>query len=275
MNRILIALVLICICLPALAQESSKKKSKKEEAATKEKSKSVKEKKVKEEKPKVEKVKVVKTPVDWTKVDLSKRTADHFMIQFGSAGWSGGPDTFRTKGFSRNFNMSLLLDFPFKTNPKISVALGPGISSDNIFFDKTNIDIRNRQQVFFNKDTINKYRKYKLNTIFLEVPVEIRYSTNPGNMNKGLKFALGLKVGTLLESKTKSKVDLDATGGGGYIAKVKDKSFFNGTRIAGSFRVGIGNISMYATYSLTELFKEGLGPVGIRPYTVGITLSGL
>lgn len=212
---------------------------------------------------------------DWSKVDLSKRPADHFMIQFGYAGWGGKPDSITTSGLSRSFNMYLLFDFPFKTNPKLSAALGPGIGTDNIFFKETTIDIKNKTQAQFNRDTVNKYKKYKLQTSYLELPVEFRYSSNPANMNKSFKFAIGAKVGTNVEAKTKAKVDMDQNGDGGYAFKVKDKKFFNGTRIAAIGRIGYGNISLFGSYSFTEFFKEGSGPQGIRPFNVGLSLSGL
>src|SRR6187200_149011 len=72
-----------------------------------------------------------------TEFNLGKRAADHFMLQFGYFGWSGAPDSVNTDGFSRSFNMYLLFDFPFKSNPHISVAIGPGIGTDNLFFKET------------------------------------------------------------------------------------------------------------------------------------------
>src|SRR5215216_5188085 len=66
---------------------------------------------------------------------------DHFLIQLGYAQWQGKPDSINTKGFSRSFNMYFMFAFPFKTNPHLSVAIGPGIATDHIFFDDTQIDI--------------------------------------------------------------------------------------------------------------------------------------
>jgi hypothetical protein len=171
--------------------------------------------------------------------------------------------------------MYFLFDFPFKSNPKLSVAIGPGIGTDNIYFDNTTIDLKNRREIEFNRDTINQYKKYKLQTGYLEVPLEFRYSSKPSNMNSGFKAALGVKVGTIIEAKTKAKVDRDAEGDGGYSYKVKDKEFFNSYRLAGTLRLGYGNFTVFGTYTLTEVFKEGRGPLGIRPWTIGLTLSGL
>lgn len=216
-----------------------------------------------------------KKKTDWSKMDLGKRSADHFMIQFGYYGWAGAPDSINSGGFNRTFNMYLMFDFPFKSNPRLSVALGPGIGTDNLYFKETTITINNRKSIEFTRDTITQYKKYKLNTSYLEVPVELRWSANPANMNKGFKFAIGAKVGTLLDAKTKAKVDLDTDGNGGYIQKIKAKQVFNGTRLAATARIGYGNLTVFGTYTITEFFKEGQGPQGIRPFSVGLTLSGL
>jgi Outer membrane protein beta-barrel domain len=114
-----------------------------------------------------------------------------------------------------------------------------------------------------------------LNPAYLEVPIELRFSSNPSNMNSGFKAAIGAKVGTIIDAKTKAKVDRDADGYGGYIYKVKDKQFFNSYRLAGTLRLGYGNFTAFGTYTFTEVFKEGNGPLGIRPWTIGLCLSGL
>jgi len=231
-------------------------------------------KKTKTPKPeKVQEPKAPKVKPDYSKLDLSKRASDHFMLQFGVASWDK-PDNITTKGFSRTFNGYFLFDFPFKTNPKLSVAVGPGIGSDNIFLDKMTVDLNNRNGVTFTRDTITRYKKNKISSAFLEAPVELRYSTKPDNMNSGWKFALGIKVGTILDTKIKSKVDLDATGTGGYYFKEKDKRFMSSTRFSITSRIGYGNFSVFGSYTITEFFKEGVGP-SVRPFSIGLTLSGL
>lgn len=217
--------------------------------------------------------KAPKTKPDYSKLDLSKRASDHLMLQFGVTNWSK-PSNITIKGFNRSFNGYFLFDFPFKSNPRYSVAIGPGIGTDNMYLDKMAVDLNNRNGVQFTRDTITKYKKNKFSTAYLEAPLELRYSTKPDNMNSGWKLALGVKVGTLLDSKVKSKIDLDATGTGGYYAKEKDKRFLNGTRAVFTARAGLGNFSFYGSYQVSTVFKEGLGPT-LRPWTIGITLSGL
>ncbi|MFZ9661490.1 MAG: hypothetical protein ACO29O_06385 [Chitinophagaceae bacterium] len=213
---------------------------------------------------------------DWRNVDLSKRAADHFLFQFGMAGWASKPDSIKPVGFSRSFNMYVMLDFPFKSNPQISVAIGPGIGMDNIFLKQTKLDVRagSSSKLLFVRDTLDQIKKYKLTSVYAELPVELRFAQYPDKMNKGIKGALGLKIGTLVDIHTKSKVTKDTQGTGGYVSKVKDTYFFNRSRLVATARIGYGNISFFGTYTLTEFIKDGFGPV-IKPFSAGITISGL
>ena len=230
---------------------------------------------VKKAKVKVQEPKAPKVKPDYSKIDLSKRASDHFMLQFGIAGWGNKDENkITTKGFNRSFNGYFLFDFPFKSNPHLSVAVGPGVGSDNIYFDNMSVDLNTRNGASFKRDTITQYKKHKLENSFLEAPIELRYSARPDNMNKGWKFVFGAKIRTLVGAKVKSKVDLDASGTGGYISKEKDKRYLNTTRFALTARAGLGNLSFFGTYTVTSFFKEGLGP-SVRPFSFGLTLSGL
>jgi hypothetical protein len=214
------------------------------------------------------------TQKDRKKVDLSQRPSDHLLVQFGYHTWAKTPDSINTRGFSNSFNIYLLFDFPFKSKPNISVAIGAGVGTDNIYFDRTVIDLKPIEQVRFSTDTVVEYKKYKLATGYLEIPLELRFSSNPENMNRGFKAAIGAKVGISYDGHTKAKVDRDANGLGGYTLKEKDRTHFNTPRIAGTVRLGWGNISAFGTYSFNGLFKENRGP-DVRAWSVGLCFSGL
>ena len=213
------------------------------------------------------------------KIDLSNRSNDHVMLQYGFDNWAGTPDSISPQGFSRFFNAYIMLDKPFKTNPKFSVGLGLGVGSSNIFFDKTYVDVKSTSSKlpFTNVDSANHFKKFKLTTIFLEAPVELRFSSNPENSNRSFKMALGLKVGTLLNAHTKAKTLQDKNGAtiNNFIEKESSKKFFNSTRLAATARVGYGIFGLYGSYQITSVLKTGTGPDGIRPYSIGIYISGL
>ena len=223
---------------------------------------------------KTEVKKTSRTKEELKKLDLSKRASDHLMIQFGMADWTN-KGTINVRGFNKTFNTYFLFDFPFKSDPRLSAAIGPGVGSDNIYFTKTIVDIKNKTGVVFKSDsTTIKYKKNKLVTSYLEVPLELRYSTKPENMNSGWKFALGIKVGTLLDSKVKSKIDLDENKVGGYFQKIRDKKYFNSSRFVLTARAGYGNVSVFGSYTVTDYIKQGFGPA-VHPFSFGLCLSGL
>jgi len=210
--------------------------------------------------------------------DLSNRSGDHFMLQLGYAGWNNAPDTINTGGLPRSANIYFMLDFPFKNNPRISAAIGAGIGTDHIFFKKTYIGIKDvtDEIQFKNLSDTNHFKKYKLATTWLEAPIELRYTSRPDKPGKSFKAAIGVKVGTLLKAGTKGKTWQNKDGNTliSYTEKVSSKRFFNTLRVVPTVRVGYGHVSLYAAYQVGALFKEGLGP-DVRPYSIGLTLSGL
>ena len=215
------------------------------------------------------------------KFDLSKRTADHFMIQYGLDNWLGKPDSIVTKGFSRHFNVYVMLDKPFKNNPKFSVGVGVGISSSNMFFDKRYINVKSTSTLLpFNRSysgTDSSYfNKFKLVTVFLEAPIELRYYANPENPNASWKGAIGIKVGTLLNAHTKGKTLQNSAGNtiNKITEKENSKSYFNATRISLTGRVGYGIYSLFGAYSVTNIFKDGVTP-DTKLLQIGIAISGL
>ncbi len=199
------------------------------------------------------------------------------MLQLGYTTWAGIPDTINQKGLSKSFNAYFMFDFPFKSSPKLSIGVGAGIGSDHISFTKTNLGIKeNTSSIHFtNVPDTNHYKKTKLATVYFEAPVELRFSANP-ETGKGIKAALGVKVGTLLNAHTRNTKYEDKNGNllNDYVMKESSKSFFNKTRISGMARLGYGHFTLYGSYQFTPLFKDGSGPE-VRPFSIGITLSGL
>jgi hypothetical protein len=211
------------------------------------------------------------------KVDLTGRSNDHLLFQVGYTQWANLPDTLSTNGLSKSLNAYLMFDFPFKNDARLSMAFGPGIGSDHILFTKRRIGIADLapQLAFTNVQDTNHFKKSKLATVYAEAPIEFRYNTDPEN-NKGFKWAIGVKVGTLLNAHTRNTKWQNRNGNllNDYVMKETSKRFFNRTRIVAHGRVGLGHIALYGSYQLTTVIKDGFGPA-VRPLTIGLTISGL
>lgn len=214
------------------------------------------------------------------KIKLSNRPSDHLMIQVSSDHWIGMTDSISShqKGFSRGFNAYFMLDKPFRTSPKYSIGIGLGVSTSNMFFKRENIDLKTTlaHLPFTPFDSTNHFKKYKLATGYLEVPLEFRYSSKPLEPNKSFKAALGVKIGVLVNAHTKGKDLQDKNNNTliGYILKENDKRLINGTRFMATGRIGYGILSLFGTYQLNNVLKDGAGPA-MQLYQVGLTISGL
>ena len=221
-------------------------------------------------------------PPEKKMADLSSRPADHLMIQFGADSWTGGPDSVKTSGIGRHFNIYFMMDKPFRTNNKFSLAYGVGFGTNNQYIDKgTFVDLAQvANSIRFKQlDSLaNRFDKHKVATVYLQVPAELRYYSNPANPAKSWKLAAGLKVGLLFKGFTKSK-DLQTFNGSSlygktYVQKINNKRFFTNNDFTLTARAGYGIISMNLGYSVSPVVRDGFGPAFNR-LSVGLSISGL
>lgn len=213
--------------------------------------------------------------------NLKGRPGDHFMFQIGYDGWQGMPDSISNhqQGFSRGANLYFMLDKVFKSSPKFSLGIGAGVSTSNIFFKRMDVQLNstNNALPFVAVDSTDHFKKYKVATAFLEIPLELRYTAKPETYNKSFKAAIGLKLGTMVNAHTKGKTLLDKnnnTLNPPFTEKINSKKFMNTTRFMATARVGYGVFSLFGTYGLSNVLKDGVGPE-MKPFQIGITFSGL
>ncbi|HMR83055.1 MAG TPA: outer membrane beta-barrel protein [Niabella sp.] len=210
------------------------------------------------------------------KYNLSNRANDHFLLQLGYTNWLDAPDSIQTKGFSRSINAYFMFDFPFKTSQQLSAGIGAGIGSDHVFLDGHFADVKGKTATmrFNGLDTSTVgIKKTKVVTTYAEIPIELRYVANPEQSDKSFKFAVGVKVGTMLKGGTRSRITTP-TSSPNYLLKESDKTYFNTTRIVGTARIGMGHFTLFGTYQFTSLLKTGAGPQ-LKPFTVGLSFGGL
>jgi hypothetical protein len=208
------------------------------------------------------------------------RTGDHLMLQLTSDHWTGVPDSIKSRmnGIARGAGLYVMLDQRFKGSPQWSVAFGLGVGTSNIYFKNMVVDIKSRTNTlpFRNVDSVDHFKKYKLTTAYLEIPLELRFTVDPENESKSIKAALGVKVGTLLNVHTKGKTLLDKNSAtlNSYTAKETGKGFFNSTRLAATARIGYGNFSLFGSYQLNNIFKDGVA-ADMKLFQIGLNFSGL
>lgn len=214
------------------------------------------------------------------KAEIISRAGDHFMLQLAQNSWTNTPDAINDhlKGFNRSINAYLMLNKPFKSDPRFSVGLGVGVGTSNMYFKNMSVGVAGSSSVlqFTPTDSLDHYKKYKLATSYAEIPVEFRFTSDAYTPNKAIKAAIGLKIGTMINAHTKGKELISKTGSTIHNAtdKVSSKSYFNTTRLAATGRVGYGIFTLFCSYGLTPIFKDGVAE-DMKLVQFGLTISGL
>ena len=156
-----------------------------------------------------------------------------------------------------------------------------GVSGSSIKFDNQQPNIIAQSATlpftdYSGTNAANHFKKYKLVSTYLEVPVELRFVGDPENSDRSWKAAVGVKAGYLLNVHTRGKTLVNSAGTtlNNYVEKQSSKNFFSGTRLAATARIGYGHISLFGQYQFTAYIKDGRGP-NVHPYSIGITFSGL
>lgn len=157
---------------------------------------------------------------------------------------------------------------------KFSLHPGIGLGLERYKFNngKTLTNSEGFDSAYMDFSQYPNLRKSKFITNYVDVPFEVRFSTRPDDPNRSFKISLGFKFGVLYDAYTKQKYSED-----GEKKKVKDKQNFNALpiRYGPYLRIGGGNVSVYAYYSLSPIFRPDVGPSGrdINNFTIGLSLA--
>ena len=111
---------------------------------------------------------------------------------------------------------------------------------------------------------------------YVDMPIEIKYSSRPDDPNRSFKVSLGWRMGLLYDSFSKVKYRED-----GETKKIKDKQNFNLTQFRYGIysKMGFGNFHLFTYYNLTPVFEKGKGfyegsvAQDFNTITFGISLS--
>lgn len=185
-----------------------------------------------------------------------------FVLEFGFNRDLSAPDDFSLGFFgSRTVNIYYQYDIRI-LNSSFSFVPGIGLSLERFKFgneytlDYDANDLESIVMIAPANASVPDIRKSQLITNYIDVPLEIKYSTKPDDPARSFKISVGGRVGYMYDSFTKLKYKED-----GEVKKLKNKEDFNLNkfRYGLTARIGIGNFSLFGYYNLTPLFEEGKG----------------
>ncbi|MBL7766223.1 MAG: outer membrane beta-barrel protein [Chitinophagaceae bacterium] len=211
------------------------------------------------------------TDIKSDKSSYAMPSRDYLMFQIGYENWSNVPDSIKIGGLGRALNTYLCYDFPImKSN--FSFAAGIGVGTSSVYLKGQQIVLTDTTAyIQFIPETVD-YKKYKYTTAYIEAPFELRYFGNKENRNVGFKAAIGMRIGALVSAHTKSKRTLNSKP---IVEKTSTKRYLETWRYAATVRLGYGNFSVYGAYSISNLFRVNSGPENVKPFQLGLCITGL
>jgi len=176
--------------------------------------------------------------------------------------WMNWPDKMNVRAINQGFGTFFTYNFPFGESP-VSFSIGAGLGFHNLFSNTTIHDIKG-DTIVFNPihDTID-YKKSKLGLTYLDFPLELRFVAK----NK-FRFSVGVKLGYLLDAKTKLKGDnLNSE-----LVTIKQRKVDNVDkfRFGPVIRFGYDWFQIMGYYSVTQIFDKGFGP---ELYPISVVIS--
>ncbi len=170
---------------------------------------------------------------------------------------------------SRTFALNLLEQNFTLIDNKLGITTGIGFQWYNYRFAKNAQLYSNKSAIDGTIDTANVsiYKKSKLGYTMLNIPLLLEFQTNPNHNRKSFHINAGVIFGVRLSSWTKTIIDDGAT------TKIETSDDFNlnPIRLDATVGIGYGFINLFASYSLTPLFKDKEGP-RLYPVSAGIYL---
>lgn len=193
---------------------------------------------------------------------------DKLSFAFNSAQLLGAKDIGGILELSNGLNLQLMA--PIIGNKK-NIALASGIGWANQNYYLNNFVNTNSDSVWFTQipDSLN-HKKYKLNTNYLIIPVELRFRTNPDAESKSYKLYLGFRAGLMINSHTKYVGNDRFTD-----KRIKEKQYniehLSPIDYGVTLRMGKGDFMINGYYSLSSLFLKEKG-YELTPIEIGVTI---
>jgi len=218
-------------------------------------------------------------------VDPNGKTGDQpdipgtFVLELGLNNALNAPERFDLGLWgSRTLNVYYQYEIRIMES-KFSIVPGIGLSLERFKFKNGAIlgyENDSLKLLLPDETPMTGLKKTQMINNYIDIPLELRFSTNPSDPGRSFKVAVGGRIGYMYDAFSKLKYEDD-----GQTKTLKDKQDWNLTRLryGVSAKIGLGNFNLFGYYNLTPLFEEGKGPGeggvvnDFQTVTIGVSLS--
>jgi hypothetical protein len=176
------------------------------------------------------------------------------------------PEGVNQSNFSYGLQGGIIKDIPLNSGRNVGIGIGLGYAYNsyytNLFVNETDTGF---EYTILDSDV--SYKRNKLDTHVIELPIEFRWRTSTPSDYKFWRVYAGMKLGYIVGSRSK------------FVSNTEKISFYNtDTR---NFRYGVmlnfgySTFNVHVYYALSNLFNDNVTtvegtPIEFRPLRIGI-----
>ena len=208
------------------------------------------------------------------KTDYVAATANQYLLNEPGTTYPLGKNDFKLKaGKSINVNIWFFMQRLNLVQHHLNLIYGLGIDFDNYVYSAA-LSFKQAGYTPYSatetiphpyviRDSIT-FKKDKLASNYVTVPLMLNYASNPGYRNKGFNVSAGASIGYLYNSRNKQKSYQR-----GNLKNFGDYGLqqFKFSYIA---EIGLGPVKLYGSYTPGSIFDEGFD---MHSYVIGIRLG--
>lgn len=195
---------------------------------------------------------------------LSERTNGKIIIGadlFTDISTGKAYDNFDLRGINQGVSVYSMFNFEFENTPHFA-SIGIGYTGHNFYMKDALLSTPYGDVAEF-EDVIYDYKRSKINTNYIDIPVEVSFK-----IMDQFKVSAGFKFGILASGKSK------------YIGEIynDDKTWrlkcgkINNLEkyvYSVTLRAAYKSVHLFMAYQFSDTFKNGTGP-SIKPFSIGI-----
>lgn len=172
---------------------------------------------------------------------------DQFYVSIAYNLLMNSPAGFSQNSFSLGLSAGFLRDIPL--NKKRTFAIAPGVGYTFNSF-RQNMKIMELDNGTMNYSINSDFERNKLETHYLDIPIEVRWRTSTPESHKFWRIYSGFKFSYLMYSKS-------VYTGANEKIKVFNNADLNKIQYGPYVGIGYNTFNAYAYYGLNPLFKSG------------------
>lgn len=170
---------------------------------------------------------------------------------------------------SVNFHLGIIQQGINLYQGKLRLVYGAGIEYNNYRFTD-NIDlVKNSKPLAYTVNSDLDYKKNKLVSQYLTLPLMLNFKSNPRDEDKSLRVSAGVQFGYLIGSHIKQKWE---DGKDSEKRKIRGDYQFADYRTGYVVQFGYGGFNLYGKYYPNSAFKADRGPE-VSTASLGIVLT--